>query len=194
MKRLILLFTLVVFALCANAQSVTKFLGIPVDGFEYTFKSKLREKGFKDSWVLEGALEGEFNGRQVFVEVQTVKDKVWRVIVSDVVTLSEEGIKNRFNNLLYQFKRNKKYHMVGDDPAIPEEEKISTEMLVSKKRYEATFLQFSEEDMKKGNNFETAMNAFNRLVWFIISEGSYDSYRIVMYYENSLNEADGSDL
>lgn len=194
MKRLFLLFTLVVFALCANAQSVTKFLGIPVDGTEYAFKNKLKAKGFKTLRYATDALEGEFNGRQVFVEVQTVKDKVWRVIVSDVVTLSEEGIKNRFNNLLYQFKRNKKYHMVGDDPAIPEEEKIGNEMLVSKKRYEAAFLQYSEEDMKKGNNFETAMNAFNRLVWFIISEGSYDSYRIVMYYENRLNEADGSDL
>lgn len=103
MKRLFLLFTLVVFALCANAQSVTKFLGIPVDGTEYAFKNKLKAKGFKDSKVVDGALEGEFNGEDVYVSVQTQSGKVWRISVLDKTFRNETQIRIRFNNLLDMF-------------------------------------------------------------------------------------------
>ena len=36
--------------------------------------------------------------------------------------------------------------------------------------------------------------SLNRSVWFTIRQDDYGDYRIGMFYENRLNEADGSDL
>ena len=186
MKRLFLLFTLVVFALCANAQSVTKFLGIPVDGTEYAFKNKLKAKGFKDSKVVDGALEGEFNGEDVYVSVQTQSGKVWRVSVMDKTFRDETQIRIRFNNLLDMFYSNKKYLSHPNNEFLSQMEDIEYEIAVHNKQYQAVFYQQLEED--------SLLNSYDRTVWFRIGGKSYPGYVIVLYYENNLNEADGSDL
>lgn len=187
MKRLFLLFTLVVFALCANAQSVTKFLGIPVDGTEYAFKNKLKAKGFKDSKLIGGALEGEFNGEDVYVSVQTQGGKVQRVIVSDRDYRDEGQIRIRFNKLLDQFSRNEKYFTDYRNEYLVDSDDLSYEMSVNNKQFQAAFYQ-------KANETSTLANSSYRLVWFAVTRNPLLGFGIAIYYENRLNEADGSDL
>ena len=85
------------------AQSNTiKFLGIPVDGTKKEMIAKLQAKGYEyDSY--SDVLTGEFNGKDVNINIQTVNNKVWRVSVIDSNFSDETNIKIHFNNLYYQF-------------------------------------------------------------------------------------------
>jgi hypothetical protein len=58
--------------------------------------------------------------------------------------LNETDIKIEFNNLCQKFKDNKKYISLSDDE-ISESEKISYEMNVHNKRYQAVFYQLPEK-------------------------------------------------
>ena len=98
MKKLLLALSLFFFATAsAQEKDVTKFLGIPVDGFKSEMIQKLKEKGFVLS-TYEDALEGEFNGVSVSLSVVTNNNKVYRVVVIDNNNSSEADIKIRFNN------------------------------------------------------------------------------------------------
>ena len=70
----------------------------------------------------------------------TNNNKVYRILVKDAVGSSETDIKIRFNTLCQQFENNKKY-LAPQDYRIPDDEKISYEMSVNNKRYEADFYQ-----------------------------------------------------
>ena len=59
---------------------VTKFLGIPVDGYKSEMRRKLEAKGFVWNSLLE-CLEGEFNGTDVQVHIVTNNNKVYRIMV-----------------------------------------------------------------------------------------------------------------
>lgn len=194
-----------------HAQNdVTKFLGIPVDGTKAEMISKLKAKGFVSSRLENDMLEGEFNGEKVYLSVVTNNRKVYRVMVADVTERSETDIKIRFNNLCRQFMDNPKYN-TPMDYTIPEEEKISYEMLVSNKRYEATFFQVSQSDVESflkskyteeqlANPTEEMRSAVvdfvsKRSVWFMISKGvEYGTYYINIFYDNEYNKANGEDL
>lgn len=105
---------------------------------------------------------------------------------------------------------------------IPKEDDISYEITVHKKRYEAVFYQKSikhdslsrelkikkdlltQKDSLNDKEFEIlqplivdlvteSMNSINKPVWFMIEE-EYGKYRILMFYENEYNKADGSGL
>ncbi len=105
---------------------------------------------------------------------------------------------------------------------IPKEDDISYEITVHKKRYEAVFYQKSikndslirelkiktdlliQKDSLNDKEFEIlqplmvelfteSMNSINKPVWFMIDE-EYGKYRILMFYENEYNKADGSGL
>ncbi len=163
-------------------QDVTKFLGIPVDGFKHEMIQKLKEKGFVNSDV--GDLEGEFNGSEVYVYVVTNNNKVYRICLFDKIYRGETDIRIRFNTLCRQFENNDNYFrfpFLGTQ-TIADEEDISFEMTVNDKRYEAIFYQINGEG-----------SMFDKPVWFII-DGSYRKYRILMYYDNELNKAKGEDL
>ena len=112
----------------ANAQKdVTKFLGIPVDGSKSEMRRKLISKGFTPKTVFgEEHLEGEFNGTDVYVMIGTNNNKVWRIAVVDQSSMDEKDIKNRFNRLVSQFKKNERYIDFRKDFTIPEEENVST--------------------------------------------------------------------
>lgn len=129
-------------------KDVTTFLGIPVDGYKADMKKKLIAKGFapKSSGANE-FLEGEFNGTDVCIFIVTNKNKVYRLMVSDVNTMDEANIKIRFNKLVGQFENNKRYVALIEDQTISESENISYEMMVNKKIYEALFYQ--KPDMNK---------------------------------------------
>ena len=193
MKKLFSLL-LVLFA-CAMSYGqdepyVTRFLGIPVDGTKSEMISKLKAKGFSSVPGVDGLLEGEFNGKNVYVNVQTNNRKVWRIGMSDKSGCDETQIRINFNNLCRQFEANSKY--VGPDgQEIPDGEDISYQMSVNNKRYEALFYQKPQT-----GDLMTDVSWPYRLVWFMIDEDSqrYGQYVIRMYYENGYNEANGEDL
>lgn len=132
---------------CFAQKDVTKFMGIPVDGTSSEMVRQLKSKGFKLLTNHKGTdvLEGRFNGVDVHVYISTDNGKVSRIMVSDQNYISETDIKIRFNNLCKQFTNNDKYLSL-DDYTIPEDEDISYEMGVKKKRYEAIFYQKPEEE------------------------------------------------
>lgn len=122
-------------------KDITTFLGIPVDGYKTEMKQKLISKGFIPKKVEDYEfLEGEFNGVDVRVFIGTNNNKVFRIMLSDVNTRSEADIKIRFNNLVNQFKNNKRY-IALEDYTLSESENISYEMTFHKKTYEAIFYQ-----------------------------------------------------
>lgn len=196
-----------------HAQNdVTKFLGIPVDGTKAEMIRKLKAKGFVSSRLGNDMLEGEFNGEKVYLSVVTNNRKVYRVMVTDVVDRSETDIKIRFNNLCRQFEENPKYGAgSGLDQTISDDEKISNEMILHSKRYQAAFYQVSQSDVESflkskyteeqlANPTEEMRSALwdfisKRSVWFMINKGlGYGEYHISIYYDNGYNQADGEDL
>lgn len=125
-------------------NDVTQFLGIPVDGNKIELIEKLKSKGFTIKPNEKDILIGQFNGTTVNIHIVTNNNKVCRIMVADANFSKEIDIKIRFNNLLQQFKKNEKYMPASlntEKYVIPEDEKISYEMLVNKKRYEAAFYQ-----------------------------------------------------
>ena len=128
-----LLMPIVLFA----QKDVTTFLGIPVDGTKTEMRKKLSSKGFSSQGDY---FTGEFNGRNVNVYIGTNNNKVWRIAVCDENTTDEANIKVRFNKLVKQFEKNKRYNGL-ENQTIPDAEDISYEMTVHNKIYEAVFYQ-----------------------------------------------------
>ena len=146
MKRLLFILTLAVIAIGAMAENYpTKFLGIPIDGTKEDMIRKIQEKGYTYDQEHD-CLRGQFNGSDVRVYIATNGNKVWRIMVSEATTFPEREIRIRFNNLLHQFRKNKKYIPLNDNEyRIPENEQISYEMIANKKRYSAEFLQITHD-------------------------------------------------
>lgn len=142
MKKILLFCIMAIAAISMSAQSdVTTFLGIPVHGSKSEMKQKLVSKGFVPKKVGENEfLEGEFNGTKVRVFIVTNNNKVYRIMLCDVVTQNEADIKLRFNRLVDQFENNKRYTSIGNH-TLPDDEKISYEMAVNQKNYDASFYQ-----------------------------------------------------
>ena len=127
-------------------KDVTKFLGIPVDGYKPAMIEKLKAKGFTPSSIDKDMLEGEFNGTDVYVGVITNNNKVYRIGLTDKNGQDETNIRIRFNNLCRQFENNPRYSSFSEDQTIPEDEDISYEMTVNNKRYQAAFYQNLQTD------------------------------------------------
>ena len=180
MKRFLATFLFVLMTMAAIAQdnNTIKFLGIPVDGTKKEMISKLQAKGYEYDASLDG-LFGEFNGTKVIIFVHTINNKVWRICIVDAnVNNDEANIKIRYNNLFKQLSNNGKYEVLGGS-TLGEEEDISYEMSVHKKRYDAVFYP---KDI-----------SIHGCVWYTIEE-EYGKYGIIMFYENLDNEANGNDL
>ena len=146
MRKIFTIIVLLVASVTLFAQSdVTKFLGIPVDGFKPDMIRKLKEKGFVSTAYDKDILEGEFNGYNVYIGVVTNNNKVYRIGITDKNHVNETDIRIRFNNLCRQFADNPKYTTPiltsVDDYIIPKDEDISYEMAVNNKRYQAAFYQ-----------------------------------------------------
>ena len=136
-------------------REVTKFLGIPVDGYRSEMRKKLIEKGFTPKNLgREEYFEGEFNGMDVEVFIVTNNNKVYRIMVRDKYKCGESQIKTRFNRLVSQFEKNKRYSHFEDNQSLADDEDISYEMMVHKKEYQASFYQ-NPEDEDKFNQFVT---------------------------------------
>lgn len=201
---------------------VTRFLDIPVDGFKPEMIKKLRAKGFTINRYKDDILDGEFNGYNVNILFGTNNNKIWRVVITDANTTDETNIKIKFNNLIYQFSKNKRYMEEADSTItkylIPKDENISYEITVNKKRYEAAFYQKplkydslieeknrllakekrTDEETDRlteliGEILRASLNGLNKPVWFMINE-DYGKYSITMYYDNLYNKANGEGL
>lgn len=223
MKKLII-FPLLFVAVFASAQiEVTKFLGIPVDGNKQQMIQKIKEKGYLYNSNYD-RLEGEFNGRDVFIYVVTNNNKVYRILVEDAVYSSEGDIKIRFNTLLRQFENNnqKYFSMSTEGGELSESEDISYEMTVNNKRYEAAFIQTNNtldsvtlskkmEEFNKENygddylldmTDEQILDASIKFFLSLYIDNSvwfminerYGRYGILLYYDNNRNRANGEEL
>lgn len=205
----------------AMKSDVTTFLGIPVDGTVSSMKQKLIAKGFKQD---SNMLSGQFNGHDVYLAFAANKGKVWRVGVINKIPYSEAQIRLQFNALVRQFKNSAKYDNVEEyDPTIDESEDINYEMSIRKKEYEANFYQKTRievDSIKWKEQFKLSLlkevpNAtvenieaswkvlfeFGKLigktskhVWLKIRRNYYDSYNIVIFYDNEYNKPNGEDL
>ena len=214
MKRVFITIVLLTLAISSFAQEkdVTKFLGIPVDGTKAEMIAKLKEKGFTSTVRDKDILEGEFNGNDVHIYIGTNNNKVCRIMVCDKNTVTETDIKIRFNKLLMQFIDNNKYFPISTN-SISDEEDISYNITLDKKRYEASFIQinrdsisneirttYTKEELEKISE-DDAMDiilpiiqkSIHKYVWFMISEFGGEYY-ITMFYDNELNRANGEDL
>lgn len=202
MKRILLVLLLLTASLAGCKQgdkesdeqsdkqsNVTEFWGIPVEGSKSTMIEKLRRKNFVYD-PFEDCLEGEFNGAEVRILIQTQNGRVWRLVVFDKASYNEDEIKTRYDNLCKQFSSSSKYSPISVDP-LPESEERKSEYN-ARKEYQAIYTQFPEKE-----------DSFNRTVWFTISRQGFPSrlgkvtslgYSIVMYYENGFNKASGEDL
>lgn len=202
MKKSLLTCVFAITATLMLAQNdVTKFMGIPVDGYKPEMIKKLQAKGFTyDS--KHDYFNGEFNGHKVMLRIVTNNNKVWRIVLMDAIESSEADIKFRFNSLCRQFEKTGRYIRGSSEEnySIPENENISYEMIVNKKEYVATYMQISESniaeyatisDQEKERFVEVLMN---KCVWFMINKSNYREYYITMYYDNIYNKADGEDL
>lgn len=144
MQKIVVVLLLLLCNIYAHAQKdVTRFLGIPVDGSKTEMVRKLKAKGFTTNSYDNDILNGEFNGHDVNIHIATNGNKVWRIMVCDANPCDERSIQIRFNKLCDQFERNKKYGGLVDY-RIPDDENISYEMTVHKKRYEAVYYQQPE--------------------------------------------------
>ena len=181
MKKIFSVLLLLLLSISIYAQqNVTKFLGIPVDGSKAAMIQELRAKGFTYN-ILTDCLEGEFNGENVYILIQTNKNKVWRIIVYEKTRRDERQIKIQYNKLFQQFEDNSKYTISETSHKLSDNENISYEISVNKKQYAAAFYQLPYE------------GAQNRMVWFKIVK-YYSEYNIAIYYENKRNASHGEDL
>ena len=152
MKKLLCVIIALLCAAAMQAQEevkdVTKFLGIPVDGYNPAMIEKLKAKGFTSTTWDKEVLEGEFNGTEVQVHIVTHNNKVYRIMLADKNTRGETDIKVRFNRLCQQFRNNPKYKTfrTEEEQTIPDNEDLSYEITVHDKRYEASFYQISQLD------------------------------------------------
>ena len=222
MKKLFATTLLLVLSLTTQAQTdVTKFLGIPVDGTKPEMIRQLKAKGFRNSPYNNEILEGEFNGSNVYVSVATNNNKVWRIMVSDATPTDVRNVQIRFNRLCKQFENNPNYVTLKDNTR-PDDEDIRDQILLNKKRYEAAFYQkpevpaslivknaeaflsskYTEEQLENPTE-EIQVEIFEYIeevltkknVWFMISDNcDPGEYKILMFYDNKYNEANGQDL
>lgn len=79
---------------------------------------------------------------------------------------------------------------------IPDDEKISYEMTVNKKKYQAAFCQRAQDaDISIETVGTSSVNeqSWMKSVWFQIEE-HYGKYAIMIFYDNEYNRAHGEDL
>lgn len=226
MKK-ILIFTmmLILSAACYAQKDVTKFLGIPVDGSSVKMVERLKAKGFKRARNTGGyaTLRGEFNGYRVLLTIVTNRNKVSRIMVSNLTSYNEGNVKIQFNNLCQQFINNPKY-IAPADYAISDDEDIMIGVMTGSKMYDAVFYQvpssedsaevrknfissyaslYSAEELNSSSlkefintnvNAQLLEKAHKKPVWFRIVSDGLMGYNIIIYYDNEYNRAQGSDL
>ncbi len=179
-----------------SQSNVTLFKGIPIDGTKEQMIKALKSKGFQDSreklrflrtgfYGLESGelLSGEFNGMQVIVSVVENKGKVCGIGVIEDLERNEAQIKRAFNDLVEQFNNHENYEPQNENQKISANEEVGYGLSLYNKEYRAIFYQ-------KGLDGKTSEK--RKVIVSLCEDGS--DFRLLMYYENGYNAADGSDL
>ena len=179
-----------------SQSDVTLFKGIAIDGTKERMIKALKKQGFKESneelrflrtgfYGLESGelLSGEFNGMQVIVSVIENKGKVCGIGVVENLKRNEAQIKRAFNDLVEQFNNHKNYKPYKENQKIGASEDIAFGLSIYNKEYRAIFYQ-------KGLDGQASEK---RKVEVSLCKDVND-YRLLIYYENGFNAADGSDL
>lgn len=221
---LMVLFALTIPVFSHGQVDVTKFLGIPVDGYKPELIKKLKNKGFTLSPISKEVLVGEFNGKKVNLHIGTHNNKVYRIMVAFDNHVEEGDIKIMFNNLYQQFKDNKRYLSLSDD-MISDEEDISYQMSVKDKRYQAIFYQLpeaadsstinkeiaaflierytKEQLANKSEDFQNELitqcmeylrGKYSKKTVWFMINEQYGEYFITIFYDNVYNQASGDEL
>lgn len=151
MKKLFLIIMLLLSLSMFGQSDCLKFLGIPVDGTKEEMVRQLQHKGYTlQNFEDIEFLEGEFNGHNVHIYINTNKGNVDRIYVAFQNMQNEAGIITQFNNLQYDFNKSDKYSidLYHINEYIPTNEDISYEMAVHNKKYVAIFHQkFTENEL-----------------------------------------------
>lgn len=187
MKNILFILLLSINLSSFSQTSVTKFLGIPVDGYKKEMIENLKEKGFTASKHNNEILEGEFNGEEVYIHIATNNNKVYRLMISDKNTRGETDIRIRFNKLCQQFLENKKYIPKSKEQnyEIKDSENIKYEIIVKDKRYEAAFAQVAEITDTLAIQEEIRKRVLNN----ITEEELSDTATINNLYKNAMHES-----
>lgn len=225
MKKFVLIAVLLITSATMSAQrEVTKFLGIPVDGNKLEMIRKLKTKGFRADPYNSDALIGQFNGATVNAFIVTNNDKVCRIALNDVNHVDMRAVQIRFNQLCKQFENNPKYMPPLRNYEIPDDEDISYEITVNKKRYEAVYyqnptvidtiavreklqsflLKYTEEQLANPTeemqseilklSTEYVIEEYTKRPVWFMISDYYGKYYISMYYDNEYNRASGEEL
>lgn len=193
----------ILFILCAliyvtqiyAQRQVTTFLGIPVDGTRTEMMAKLKAKGFKQ--IDPELLTGTFNGEDVILLIITNRDKVCRICVIPQKPRDKNQIKIRYNELVRQFIKSNKYashytiEMAGSEEEIliGDDEDISYQMTTNNKSYSLSFFQ----SLQITGKIYSLKDILHMHVWIRIAKDGPD-YRVEIFYDNKLNEAQDKDL
>ena len=199
-------------------NNVLRFLGIPVDGPKERMIERLKEKGFNGEWW-DDYLEGIFNGEKVRVYIGTNHGNVDRIKV--VYPSNDDRVtKVKYNTLLSRFGRNSKYTELRENKEIPEDERVSFEITVRGKIYDAVYYvllpgvdpnswkddfyreykakykkplsELTQEEVEEVLFClpQRIPDAVSGVVWFTLQSAR----SIVLYYDNLKNRPRGEDL
>lgn len=162
MRRFVLFCIGVLCAVSIFAQtSITEFMGVPVDGSTKDLVRKLKAKGFTPAEEGSEVLYGAFNGEEVVLTMDTNEGKVFRVLLVEKKSYSDEGIKARYNELFSQFVENPKYAFVKGSFFIEDDTDVSFETTVNGTTFQSFFIfsPTSAEEEELDRKLQTYMSS-----------------------------------
>lgn len=193
MKKILFILLMCVATLTAcehnnnNTKNTIKFLGIPVDGTKQEMIEQLQTKGFEYD-TTKDCLVGEFNGIKSNIQLATINNKVWRVIIINNNYLNKFLADTVFDRFIEDFSNNEKYIRLNDDE-ISEQYTLSfwrkccQDILYFNKCAVFAFKNSIKEDnFSEGVAIYTFYNTFD------------GGYGIMILYSNHNNAANGEDL
>lgn len=184
MKKLFSVLAMLALSAGMFAQSdITKFEGIKVDGTKQSMINQLKAKGFTEDASVNTDLLGRVNNRDVFVEVLTNNDKVYRICVIDQNQTNAETAIANYNSLCDKFANDPQYVSLPFNQKLTASTEVLNHLEAGDKQYQAIFFQKSVAD----NPHNQIEKYKNKPVWFTIYKGS-EGYGISVYYDNTYNQ------
>ncbi|WP_418788994.1 hypothetical protein, partial [Leyella stercorea] len=104
---LALFFMLISCVTMAQEKEHMKFMGIPINGTELQFETKLKSKGFvRKSRINENVLEmvGKFAGSKVEVYIVSTNNLVWKILVDYPEESTFSSLSSFYDDMVEQFK------------------------------------------------------------------------------------------
>lgn len=175
MKRILsIIVAMLMMGVAAYSQTIT-FLGIPVDGSQESFRTRLLNKGYEYSSIFD-CYSGVFNGHDILCKSMDNHGNLWRIYIRYAVNEEEAYIASEYNTLIQLFKANTKYHESYTTP-VKDASTLYSDIKLHGKVIESSFLTPDEKGC----------------VWFrLFNERGY--FYIGLFYDNLNNAPNGEDL